>query len=288
VNISKLKKRLYILVFACAFFCYQTSAQVIAYFSADTLIGCGSLVVNLSDTSLGTGINYWEWDFDNDGTVDSYAQNPVTPAYNPGTYSVKLTVSNGVDTVFLVKNNYIVVRELPTASFSFDNSDYYYNSYAVLFTDLSTYISGYEYVTTWNFADGTELSTDSAKILHIFPSEGTYSVGLSLTDEIGCTDTAFLSVTVEDKLEIPNIFTPNGDGINDVFTVITNGSTVYEFVVYSRFGMILYKSVGTQIMWDGRTSAGAKLNTGTYFFTIKSISPDDGFYLQDFVFLSKI
>ncbi|MBN2682507.1 MAG: gliding motility-associated C-terminal domain-containing protein [Bacteroidales bacterium] len=283
-----MKKRLYILVFALAFFCYQVNAQINAYFAADTLIGCGTLVVNLTDTSSGTGINYWEWDFDNDGTIDSYAQNPTTPAYGPGIYSVKLSVSNGVDTDIIVKTDYIVVRELPTASFSFDNSDYYNNSYAVLFTDLSTYVSSYEYVTTWNFADGTELATDSTQILHIFPSEGTYNVGLTITDEIGCTDTAFLQVSVEDKLEIPNVFTPNGDGINDVFTVITNGATVYEFVVYSRFGMILYKSVGTQIMWDGRTSAGSKLNTGTYFFTIKSISPDENFFRQDFVFLSKI
>lgn len=269
-----MKYKLYISIFLIFCSCYQLKSQVQAYFTADTIIGCGSLVVSFTDTSSGSGINSWQWDFDSDGNVDSYLQNPTTFPYSPGTYTVKLTVSNGVDSDVIIKTNYIIVREMPIANFSFENSDFYNNSFSVLFTDQSTYISGYEYSMLWDFNDGTVLTTDSSRILHIFSSEGSFLVIFEVSDDIGCADSISIPVVVEDKLLVPNVFTPNGDGINDIFSVVTNGETVYEFVVYSRWGMILYKSIGTQIMWDGRTSAGETLFTGTYFYTINSVSED--------------
>ena len=77
---------------------------------ADTLIGNSSLAVNFTDLSLSdplTPITAWEWDFDNDGTVDSEDQNPTWTYSGMGDYTVSLTVTNSSTTKTIVRENYI-------------------------------------------------------------------------------------------------------------------------------------------------------------------------------------
>lgn len=81
-----------------------------AIFSSDVTSGPADLTVNFTDYSLPVGALYeWYWDFDNDGTVDSYEQNPSFTYTEPGTYSVKLTVSDGENSHTTIKQNYITV-----------------------------------------------------------------------------------------------------------------------------------------------------------------------------------
>ncbi|RKY11296.1 MAG: hypothetical protein DRP82_07645, partial [Planctomycetota bacterium] len=85
-----------------------TSAPLKADFEADTTQGIASLTVNFTDKSAGA-ITQWEWDFDNNGTVDSTDQNPQWTYNNPGWYTVKLTVSDGTNSDTCVKEMYILV-----------------------------------------------------------------------------------------------------------------------------------------------------------------------------------
>ena len=79
-----------------------------ADFEATPTYGKAPLTVNFTDKSTGNPIS-WEWDFDNDGIVDSVDQNPTYTYYNPGWYTVKLTVSDGIDTDTCVKEMYVLV-----------------------------------------------------------------------------------------------------------------------------------------------------------------------------------
>jgi len=79
-----------------------------AAFSASPTSGTAPLTVQFTDTSTG-GPTSWEWDFQNDGTVDSTQQSPSFVYTNPGTYSVKLTVSNTSGSGSLTKAGYISV-----------------------------------------------------------------------------------------------------------------------------------------------------------------------------------
>ena len=81
---------------------------LIADFEASPTYGTASLTVNFTDRSAGNPTS-WEWDFDNDGTPDSTDQNPSWTYNNPGWYTVKLTVSNGVDSNTCVKRMFILV-----------------------------------------------------------------------------------------------------------------------------------------------------------------------------------
>ena len=81
-------------------------------FSASPRFGNNQLSVNFSDLSEGA-VSNWEWDFDNDGVLDSFEQNPFFLYNQPGLYDVKFVIQRTAtwkDT--LIKENYIVIQEL--------------------------------------------------------------------------------------------------------------------------------------------------------------------------------
>ena len=82
-----------------------------AAFAADFTSGDGPLTISFTDYSAqyGTPINSWEWDFDDDGVIDSYLENPVFTYTQMGTYTVALTVKSGAQTSTYIRSNYIDV-----------------------------------------------------------------------------------------------------------------------------------------------------------------------------------
>jgi len=90
-------------------------SYAIANFEADSTSGYFPLTVNFSDLSVGNLTN-WYWDFENDGTYDSYDQNPTFTYNNVGIYDVKLKISNETCVDSLIKQNYITVVYVPPAS----------------------------------------------------------------------------------------------------------------------------------------------------------------------------
>jgi PKD repeat protein len=95
-----------------------------ANFTANQINGEAPLEVVFNDLSTGNPTT-WEWDFDNNGTIDSQVQNPVWTYSNPGTYSVKLTVSDGTSSNTKVKTNYIyIIGDSPGShALLFDGTD---------------------------------------------------------------------------------------------------------------------------------------------------------------------
>ena len=73
----------------------------------------------------------------------------------------------------------------------------------------------------------------------------------------------------QNTVHIPNIFTPNGDGINDLFRVTANGFEDIEVMIYNRQGELVYRYYGLNGWWDGYTHAGVKVSPGTYFVIVE-------------------
>ena len=87
------------------------------------------------------------------------------------------------------------------------------------------------------------------------------------------------------ELNIPNVFTPNGDGKNDYFEVSTDGTTVYEFSVFTRTGTRIYHSLSPRIFWDGNSLDGAELKDGIYYYVIEEEGGSNPFETAGFMYL---
>lgn len=127
---------------------------------------------------------------------------------------------------------------------------------------------------TWDFGDGT--TSSELHPVHEFPFGTILSVSLTIDNGNGEVITHVLDVETPDKpdladLEMPNVFTPNGDGINDVFGPITDRilGPCTQISIFNRFGQRLHFGDGYDLTWDGRTFAGEKAVAGTYFYVLK-------------------
>ncbi|HSY76958.1 MAG TPA: gliding motility-associated C-terminal domain-containing protein, partial [Bacteroidia bacterium] len=86
----------------------------------------------------------------------------------------------------------------------------------------------------------------------------------------GCKDSVSDTVFVIQTIYIPNVFTPNNDGINDVFHVTMGGMKTYYIEIFNRWGERLFMANSPNIDWDGRSSAGVDESDGIYYYVIKA------------------
>lgn len=93
------------------------------------------------------------------------------------------------------------------------------------------------------------------------------------TDTSGCIGVATVTIVVDSFL-VPNVFTPNGDGINDVLFFNYYGSGFYETVVFDRWGKRIYGTKDKNAMWNGNTSGGAKAPEGVYYVVVRILGDE--------------
>lgn len=72
-------------------------------------------------------------------------------------------------------------------------------------------------------------------------------------------------------LAVPNVFTPNGDGVFDFFEVTTTGTSMLVFKVFTRTGALVYQTKTSFIRWDGKNENGKELPEGIYYYIIEDI-----------------
>jgi len=102
---------------------------------------------------------------------------------------------------------------------------------------------------------------------------GKYPVALISETELGCVDTVYKTLVITDdfKIFVPNSFTPNGDGLNDVFMVKASGTRIEGFVMelHDRWGILIYSTKDITQGWDGKIN-GVDAGIGTYSYVIKA------------------
>jgi PKD repeat protein len=150
-----------------------------ADFTADITLGYVPLQVQFIDLSQGNIIE-WEWDFNNDGFIDSYIQNPTFTYIQPDFYSVALTIGDGIGQDTEIKENYITVFETLMADFS-GTPTTGTNPLEVFFTDLST---GNIITWMWDFNNDGFIDSNEQNPVHIYEEVGVYTVYLKIMDSI--------------------------------------------------------------------------------------------------------
>lgn len=155
-------------------------AQLSALFSANKTEGCAPLVVQFRDESTGNPTN-WRWDLGN-GTI-SFLQNPAATYFNPGTYSIKLVVSNGFQSDSTIKTQFITVHASPIVNFSASDTGGCF-PLPVQFNDISSPGGGSISSWLWDFGDGDTSSLQNPS--HTYNNTGNYNVSLQVRNSRGC------------------------------------------------------------------------------------------------------
>jgi len=253
-------------------------------FIADKVEGCGSLTVKFRDTTTAPIIINSLWDFGDART--SKELSPTHTYTKPGPYNVSLTI-NGAHSPNVTKLNYITVRPMPRADFtiidSISSGPYLFNFYAAAQDSTK-----YKYYYNWTFSDNKVDSlfvNTLPVVVHTFDSIGLYYANLTVTDSFGCITTYKHLIRVVKPIVVPNIFTPNDDGRNDVLEVQTDGKTKFLFRVFSASGIMVFKTESVFIRWGGENLSGAKLNGGVYYYTIESLDPANPITQSGFIYL---
>jgi len=118
----------------------------------------------------------------------------------------------------------------------------------------------------WDLGDGTTQQVDS--FLHKYELSGNYNLVLEVTSPEGCIFSEEISINVlRSDVHIPNVFTPNGDGKNDIFQPSGKDIMSFEVIIFNRWGEKVYQN--QDIGWDGKNQNGVNLNHGTYQYILK-------------------
>jgi gliding motility-associated-like protein len=229
---------------------------------AATVVPCGSSSVTLMGSSTSTDVVTYSWAGPTAGSISGANPNVTSVGVYTLTVTNSSTGCSQTATVSVTQNNV-------TASFNADPGTGE-APLAVSFTNTS--VGAISYI--WNFGNGTTSTSQDPNT--VFNDAGTYYVILTASNG-PCSDTAVRTIVVEDgfSIEIPNVFTPNGDGANELFHIKTSGVKSAEGYIYNRWGQILYSWDVLNISWDGKASNGENCPDGTYYYLIKVIDKKD-------------
>ena len=228
-------------------------------FSFVTNPDCDNNTVNFTNNS--TNATSYIWDL-GDGTFSSDV-NPVHTYTASGNYLVKLTAFTGdceVQTQQIVN-----VTLLPNPTVDISGPSYALTSDDVIITVSVTGAND----AVIDLGDGRVINQSApfSIITTRYENEGNYVV--TLTSSSGtCTsqDTFHIKVEFPEIITIPNAFTPNADGLNDLWFPIIVGSDDYQTVIYDRWG-IQITTLKPNDKWDGKFN-GKPCSEGVYFYNL--------------------
>ena len=232
-------------------------------FIADYTEGCEPLYVAFDNTG-DTGVSC-AWDF-GDGTFASSCGSVSHAYFTAGVYDVSLTVTDESGCFgTLVRNDYINVYHVPVANFDFTPNPPTILDTEIAFTNYSTGADSW----LWIFDDlGT--STEEHPTF-IFPGvPASYDISLMAMTANGCMDTTTKTLNfVHETMYVPNTFTPEGDGLNDLFRPYFTEIEPYDFhmTIYNRKGEVVFESYDATGGWNG-TYDGNLVEDGVYMWHI--------------------
>ena len=251
---------------------------------------CIGECITITNTSSSNSQS-WVWTFAG-GTPSSYSgPNPGPVCFNTaGSYTITLTVSNTFGSNS--SNQTVTVADLPVINATLSDTT------GGAFVEINdTTINMFEEAYLWAeatppggtmvwYPSGVEddaIAVNNGDSLTVTPFFNTYYV-VSYTNAGGCTayDTVFVQVNYNEVVEVPNSFSPNGDGSNDFLKVLTNvdadnnysngfkeGGAIAEidFRIYNSYGQLIFRTTDPHEGWDG-TFKGKPENPATFVYTL--------------------
>ncbi len=231
----------------------ESLPRAVAGFEAPAVV-CRDETVSFINTSSGT--SRYAWNF-GDGTI-SETVSPQHIYNQTGSYDVVLVARNDFCSDTFART--ISVREL--------HLELYASAYRVQQSDeirlQTTANTGYGVISwspEWKFPDQQAYE-------QVFYGDSTRIYYVTAISEDGCTDTASVRVEVDPRIVIPSAFSPNGDGQNDRFRILSSGGIIIRNIqVRNRWGQPVWQAIGTTALagWDGNWK-GQPAEVGVYFY----------------------
>ena len=243
--------------------------QPVPLISANILSGCAPLCVSFTDTSL-TTCSSATWSF-GDGSDTTSCFNATHCFNTAGTFTVTNVVASAAGCIGSgTQTNYITVLPQPKPAFSYWPNPVVIVDPAVAFTNESTDAVSW----LWTFSEDANDTSTQKNPQYVYQDTGCYPLQLIVVSRYGCTDTLNSEICVEMEFEFyaPNAFTPNGDGMNEVFAPFGTGvsDSDYEFFIFDRWGSEIFKSSKWGDGWDGKVNGGKYIaQEGTYVWLVR-------------------
>jgi gliding motility-associated-like protein len=226
---------------------------------------CANNLIFFADSTIinsGT-IESFLWNFGDGG--QSQVQNPSHTFIAEGAYEVQLIAySNQTCHDTIVQQ--VIIDPQPFAGFDAEETE---TEFKVQFTNEADGAS----IFFWDFGDGVGTS-EVENPSYTYPEENVYNVTQFVTNAYGCQDSLSKSVTVFESESIPPItpdgFSPNEDGINDVFYVRGGPFSSMNLKIYNGWGELIYETNDIEKGWDG-TYNGQVVQVGVYIYVVDAI-----------------
>lgn len=254
------------------FITVNVNDTTVATIVSNTTTGCPPLVVDFKANGDLTGA-VLGWDFDGDGAINqsTVLDSTFFEYNNSGTYDVILTITNQFGCVSSILSvDHVTVYSNPVADFSTYPQVVTILDPVFTFTDESSLD-----VINWNWNFG-DLTTDliNQNPIHQYQDTGFYPVTLIVTNGF-CQDTVIKYVQVKPDFffAIPNTFTPDEDGLNDIFkpgSMVGVSEKDYNFYIFDRWGEKIWEGHDITDGWDGTVKGGSMIaQTDTYVWLIE-------------------
>ncbi len=253
-----------------AYFTVSVIPVPVSSFTADITKGCPPVRVNFMANHYNSAYTY-SWNFGNGQTAGGYSASTIYTG--TGYYNVSLTVSNGLCSSATTYSNYIEVYPYPVADFEANPWVTTEFQPTVSFTSTSQGAVTYNWFFN-DFGSGANNTSNVQNPIHTFSQPGTYSVALVVYNQYGCRDMVVKTIVVEPEFHIyiPDAFTPDGNGINDMFVCKGMGIDVtrFEMMIFDRWGELIFKTTDFYQGWDGTVKGKKnKATQDVYVYKIK-------------------
>jgi gliding motility-associated-like protein len=231
--------------------------------------GCLPLCIQFNEGS--SGCNNIHYDFGDGDTTNLSSPNHCYNSASVFNAKVICTDLNGCKGT---SNAPITVNPLPEVSFTISPLPAAEINSPVIFVNQSTPGT----TSKWNFGDGSSLNASNFiwSTIHVYESPGDFCATLVSTTQAGCIDSVKNCLEIiKPGIIVPNVFTPNGDGENDIWMVSGEGITKFNCSIYNRWGIKIIELSNISEGWNGKISGGSVSPDGTYFYVIRASTLTD-------------